>query len=42
MKIEIIRVYSESGDEWETAAEFLLDFFTRLGLTCTEKNNGGP
>jgi len=40
LKIEIIRVYSDSRDEWEITAEFLLDFFARLGLTYTEKNNG--
>jgi len=42
LKIEIIRVYSDSRDEWETVAEFLLDFLARLGLTCTGQNNGGP
>jgi len=43
LRIEITRIYSDSRDEWETVAEFLLDFFDRLGLTvCTGQNNGGP
>lgn len=41
LKIEIVRVYSDSRDEWEMVAEFLLNFLAKLGLTYTGQNNGG-